>query len=274
MNKLSRGWHGPAKVIGQVSTCVFLSHGGRVIRAHPAHIKRVADSVSSLGKAEVNKTNQPITVIVKEEESCSDEPERLEGESNIQQHGSLDPLNETTSQVDDAGINQNLRVSSRIRSPPDFFGVPIRSDEISDINISENEHAFIPAKQRELDSWLSNGVYEVVSRDLLKHRAISVRWVLTWKQLDNGQKQAKARLVVKGFLDKAKDDVASFSPTVSKDTLRLVLSLFPTLGFVPHTADVKTAFLQGRELSREVYVIPPPEADMPEDVVWKLRKGV
>ncbi len=38
--------------------------------------------------------------------------------------------------------------------------------------------------------------------------------------------------------------------------------------------DVKQAFLQSDELQREVNVIPPVEANLPETTVWKLRTAV
>ena len=38
--------------------------------------------------------------------------------------------------------------------------------------------------------------------------------------------------------------------------------------------DVKQAFLQSDELQREVFVIPPVEANLPETNVWKLRTAV
>ena len=40
------------------------------------------------------------------------------------------------------------------------------------------------------------------------------------------------------------------------------------------TLDVKQAFLQSDEIEREVYVLPPPEAALGEETLWKLRVAV
>lgn len=41
----------------------------------------------------------------------------------------------------------------------------------------------------------------------------------------------------------------------------------------PHSMDIRTAFLHGSELSRDIYVRPPPEANV-DGIVWILRKCV
>ena len=35
--------------------------------------------------------------------------------------------------------------------------------------------------------------------------------------------------------------------------------------------DIKTAFLQGEHIDREVFVIPPPELNTPKECLWKLN---
>ena len=48
----------------------------------------------------------------------------------------------------------------------------------------------------------------------------------------------------------------------------------PTLGYKPKKMDISTAFLQGKELTRPVYVKPPIEAGVNETKCWLLLKGV
>ena len=38
--------------------------------------------------------------------------------------------------------------------------------------------------------------------------------------------------------------------------------------------DIKAAFLQGHNISRDVFLKPPPEAHCPNGYVWKLRVSV
>ena len=40
------------------------------------------------------------------------------------------------------------------------------------------------------------------------------------------------------------------------------------------TIDIKSAFLQGNKIERNVYVIPPKEANVDSDIIWRLRKTV
>jgi len=52
-----------------------------------------------------------------------------------------------------------------------------------------------------------------------------------------------------------------------------MLAIAANQGFELRAVDISAAFLQGRELDREVYVRPPPEFRKP-GVVWKLLKGL
>ena len=40
------------------------------------------------------------------------------------------------------------------------------------------------------------------------------------------------------------------------------------------TTDIRSAFLQGKELRRDVYIMPPKESETDEGVVWKLKHGL
>ena len=90
-------------------------------------------------------------------------------------------------------------------------------------------------------------------------KLIDPRWVLTNKVvLGEKEMKAKARLCVKGFQDPDIDDIFTMSPTGGKLTWRLCISLCVQNNWAPNTIDVKTAFLQGKPLDREVYMKPPP----------------
>ena len=59
--------------------------------------------------------------------------------------------------------------------------------------------------------------------------------------------KTKARLVVRGVEEIGKDDIP-------KDSLKTISSIFAQKNWVPHSMDIKTAFLQGREIEIETYL--------------------
>ena len=65
---------------------------------------------------------------------------------------------------------------------------------------------------------------------------------------------------MRGDREKDKESVRADSPTAHKDTLKLALAIAANEEFDLISADIKSAFLQGKTLQRKVFVIPPPEA--------------
>ena len=134
----------------------------------------------------------------------------------------------------------------------------------SDLNID----LVTEAKCAELENWKKNNVFlEVPYKG---QKCISVRWVFTEKFID-GKKTVKARLVARGF-EEAELRYTD-SPTCSKESLRLALTLFTSKGWKCNAIDVKAAFLQGKPLDREIYIDPPVEFRK-ENIVWKLKTCV
>ena len=64
------------------------------------------------------------------------------------------------------------------------------------------------------------------------------------------------------------------SPTVGKGAMRTVLAIAASMKWVIKTTDIKSAFLQGKELDREVYLRPPVESHTPSNIIWKLKHGL
>ena len=145
----------------------------------------------------------------------------------------------------------------------------VNTDEIFISSSMEKNDDVFKAKKLELDNWKNFNVYEEVENQ--GQSALSVRWVCTEKCLD-GEKKIKARLVARGFeeVHKAQSD----SPTGNKDTLRIFLSIISSKGWTCKSIDIKAAFLQGKEFHREVYLIPPKEANNASGTLWKLKKCV
>ena len=78
----------------------------------------------------------------------------------------------------------------------------------------------------------------------------------------------KARFVARGFQEKI--DIPADSPTGSKVCLRLIFMIVSSKGWVLHGLSVKSAFLQGKYLDREIYLKPPLEANRP-GVLWTVE---
>ena len=113
----------------------------------------------------------------------------------------------------------------------------------------------------------NNDVYEEVKYD--NQKLISVKWIVTEKYVE-GRKKLKARLVARGF-EESDFDFQSDSPTCSKDSLRITLTIISSLGWVCNSIDIKTAYLQGDKIKRDVWLKPPKEFD--NGNVWKLKKN-
>lgn len=83
----------------------------------------------------------------------------------------------------------------------------------------------------------------------------------------------KARLVVRGFEELKVSELQKDSPTCASESLRLLVAVICQKQWTLNSMDIKSAFLQGMELSRDLYVKPPPEAKC-EGVFWKFKKSV
>ena len=89
------------------------------------------------------------------------------------------------------------------------------------------------------------------------------------KKITENEETVKARLVVRGFEEE--DKIQSDSPTAAKSTLRLAMAIAASKGWSSETIDIKAAFLQGKQIEREIFVMPPKE--IKEDgIIWKLNK--
>ena len=124
------------------------------------------------------------------------------------------------------------------------------------------------AKQAELESWKENCVFEEFEN--YGQDSLSVRWVASSKTDEKGQIVCKARLCARGFEEETV--VRKDSPTCSKESVRLLDCVIASKSWSLNSLDIKSAFLQGQEIDREVFIKPPPEAKT--DKLWRLKKCV
>ena len=127
----------------------------------------------------------------------------------------------------------------------------------------EEEATCVQAKLQELQKLKAFSTYESVPNK--GQTTISTRWILSRKG-----DEVKARLVARGFEDQ--EIMRKDAPTVGKSMMRTMIAIAATNSWSVKTTDIKSAFLQGRDMEREVYIKPPKEADVENGMIWKLKK--
>ena len=82
----------------------------------------------------------------------------------------------------------------------------------------------------------------------------------------------KACLVARRFEVDNLNSIRKDSPTYCKDNFRLTLSIIISNKWTVRSVDVKSAFLQGKGIDRDVYLKPPKELGTKK--LWKLKTTV
>lgn len=86
------------------------------------------------------------------------------------------------------------------------------------------------------------------------------RFVLAIKNKGTGKEVLKARYVVQGHMDREKNLLVHNSPTVSQQSIRLLIAIATIFGFEIWSEDMTQAYLQGAErILRKVYIKGKPE---------------
>lgn len=68
-------------------------------------------------------------------------------------------------------------------------------------------------------------------------------------------------------------DLPKDSPTCGSDSVKMIMAIICQNKWQLNSMDIKAAFLQGQELTRDIYIRPPTEAQS-KDIIWKLKKCV
>ena len=118
---------------------------------------------------------------------------------------------------------------------------------------------------QELDEWRKRSVYTEVDDE--GQNTISLRWVVKDKVTAECKTITKARLCARGFQEE--HDFLTNSPICSNEGIRIALTLIALHSW---RLNSMTAFLQGNDIEKDVFVKPPKEANT--NRIWKLSKGV
>ena len=155
-----------------------------------------------------------------------------------------------------------------------------RAVEVSERHMNEDElEQMKKAKNEEVKKFIGADALMALPPHLQPNRSVAMkmRWVLTWKKSEEGEKSAKARCVVLGYQDPNYEHRQTMAPTMSRSTRQIMLALSASLGFRVAKGDVSGAFLQGRLYQHDAYVIPTDEIcdamSLEHGSVTKLKKA-
>ena len=158
--------------------------------------------------------------------------------------------------------NEEVHEVFAVKVPPDQYHLP---------------HV-VKAKNKEHETLKEFNTYSELREDLLteaqKNNMIGSLWVIVNKEL-MGETICKARICCRGDMESV--DIKTDSPTISKASERILLTVAASKGFKLQSLDFKAAFLQGKPLDREVIVIPPKDLIRWENgkrMLWRLNKSM
>jgi hypothetical protein len=261
-------WLGPAKVLMQDGKVVFVRHGSAIVRVS---LNRIMSDTWSDGQGNTVDAENGVQGI-----DAVDADRHGEGVVNVEidshDAGAVGGHDIDTDTVSDEHGDEVMNDDNQDH----FVNTPITRQsqrllnqehgwQVYLVTLPSSRHRepdCIMAKKVELDKLRSFDVFEEVP--YVGQHCISTRWVLWLKGLE-----VRARLVARGFEEDP--GTAIDSPTVSKSSVRLVLALTVAHHWIIKSTDIKSAFLQGMCLKRNVYLIPPKEAEA-GDKVWKLKR--
>jgi hypothetical protein len=147
-----------------------------------------------------------------------------------------------------------------IKSFGDNFTIYLMDDTpktIVEAFASPDANDWKEAVRSEMDSIISNGTWELVDQPY-GYKPMGYKWVFKKKLRSDGTiDKYKAKLVVKGYIQKEGGDFFdTYSPVARLTTIHVLLSLTVSHGLLIHHMDVKTTFLN-QELEEKIHMTQP-----------------
>ena len=109
--------------------------------------------------------------------------------------------------------------------------------------------AFTEAKRKELTSFFQHDVWEFCDpQQAVSDRILKAHFILKWSTNADGTPRAKARLITQGFRDPdaLSGSLRTNSPTLTRMSRGMILSIASLMSWTTFTSDISTAFLQGK----------------------------
>ncbi|KAL6347693.1 hypothetical protein AAG906_026222 [Vitis piasezkii] len=153
--------------------------------------------------------------------------------------------------------NSNMKLHSKnnIRKPIQKLNLHIQLSKPLDLEPTTPTQALKDPKwhkamSEEYDALVRNGTWELVPSNPSQN-VVGCKWIFRTKRNSDGSiDRFKARLVAKGFHQRPGIDYYdTFSPVVKPTTIRLVLSVAVSNGWILRQLDVNNVFLQGTKIS-------------------------
>ena len=303
-------WIGPAKVLFQDGKVIWIRHGDNIVKVSPTRLQKAsridtgdtvakqADKISNTLPYDYNSLNedtQKSTIpysndsrfqVIDGPSSSSKQVCNMTPRDNHQVQ-SLDAIENNNiegdeflgfSNEDSIKATEKYKINRQALRDKNILPIEVslrKSPRLDDHETTlpvyitqiprnkQNTEECIIAKQTELKKLVSFDVFEEVPNT--GQNCISTRWVL-WPKGD----EIRARLVARGFEEGLTENIDS--PTVGKTAVRVFLALSASKHWTNKTTDIKSAFLQGNPIDRDVFITPPKEADVSEGHVWKLKR--
>lgn len=301
-------WLGPATVVFQDGKVIFVRHGGIFVRVSPNRLSK-GENLKSLTKMDHSDTEQPDNQTEQDNKVMTDNADlqvsetvpaeevpaendtetpvhtgNEERRTDIVQPGTVKINDNIKYKIDDEWVTgtilgragkstgkyktwYNVRDENNQERSIDLEKVEWEKVLETEINITaasdDMRENIIKAKESELDKLQQFETYEEVTN--CGQKTLSTRWVIT-----NKEGKTKARLVVRGF-EEQDVEIRKDSPTVGKGAIRMFLSIAALEQWTVKTTDIKSAFLQGKTLERDIHIKPPKESKTPQGIVWKLK---
>ncbi|KAK7603020.1 hypothetical protein V9T40_003019 [Parthenolecanium corni] len=142
---------------------------------------------------------------------------------------------------------------------------------------SPEKSLWLEAIKDEFKSLSQNKVWFYTDRPQHK-KIIDSRWLFKMKE-SQGEKKCKARLVIRGFKDTNDYELReTYAPVARRPTVFLTLAIINKLNLEVSQMDVKTAFLNGRLTTEEIYMEIPEGIECSEkfkrEKVCKLERAL
>ncbi len=150
-----------------------------------------------------------------------------------------------------------------LRNPEAFVtSLKKKRVEVSLKNLTAGEKEMMAhAKGREIKYFLKEHVVSKLQEGEIvpKDQIMRMRWIVTWKRQEDGEKRGEARLAVLGFEDPFLGQEDTCLPTLQNCSKQMLLQICAQNNWKLQKGDVTAAFLQGNEMTQRKYALAPPQ---------------